>query len=125
MTEQVQERTTALDVVKLAAAVAIVAAGIAGFYLLSGQPIWLRWIVVLASLVAGGFVALQSQQGKQLAAFVQASRVELRKVVWPNRQETMQVTVVVFAMVVVLGLFFWGVDAMLQFLTRWLVQRDS
>ena len=125
MTEQVQESPTAFDVVKLVVAVAIVAAGIAGFYLLSAQPIWLRWIIVLASLVAGAFVALQSHQGKTLSVFVQSSRVELRKVVWPNRQETVQVTIVVFAMVVVLGLFFWGVDAMLQFVTRWLVQRGS
>ena len=125
MTEQVQESPTAFDVVKLVVAVAIVAAGIAGFYLLSAQPIWLRWMIVLASLVAGAFVALQSHQGKTLSVFVQSSRVELRKVVWPNRQETVQVTIVVFAMVVVLGLFFWGVDAMLQFVTRWLVQRGS
>jgi preprotein translocase subunit SecE len=125
MTEQVQEKPTALDVAKLAAGVLIIAAGIAGFYLLSTLPIWVRWIVVLASIFAGGFVGLQSQPGKNLAAFVQNSRVELRKVVWPNRQETVQVTIVVFAMVVVLGLFFWGVDLMLQFLTRWLVQRGS
>jgi preprotein translocase subunit SecE len=125
MAEQVQESSTPLDVLKLVAAVAIVAAGIAGFYVLAEQPIWLRWIIVLVTLVAGVFVALQSHQGKAFSVFVQSSRVELRKVVWPNRQETMQVTVVVFAMVIVLGLFFWGVDTMLQFVTRWLVQRGS
>jgi preprotein translocase subunit SecE len=123
MSEQVQENPTAFDAVKLVAAVAIVAAGIAGFYFLSAQPIWLRWIIVLVSLVAGGFVALQAQQGRAFSLFVQSSRVELRKVFWPTRQETMQVTIVVFAMVVALGLFFWGVDTLLQFLTRWLVQR--
>jgi preprotein translocase subunit SecE len=120
MTEQVQQTPTALDAAKLVAGVAILAAGVAGFYLLSALPIWLRWIIVLAALVVGMLVGLQSQQGKTLWAFVQAARVELRKVVWPNRQETMQVTLVVFVMVIVLGLFFWGLDTLLALLTKWL-----
>jgi preprotein translocase subunit SecE len=120
MTEQVQESATALDAAKLAAGVAIVAAGVAGFYLLGAQPIWLRWIIVLASLVLGALVSLQSHQGKTLWAFIQNARVELRKVVWPNRQETMQVTIVVMVMVLVMGLFFWGLDTVLGLITRWL-----
>jgi preprotein translocase subunit SecE len=120
MAEQAQENATALDAAKLAAGVAVAAAGIAGFYLLANLPIWLRWIIVLAAFGAAVFVALQSHQGKSFWAFVQSSRVELRKVVWPNRQETWQVTLVVFAMVVILGLFFWGLDSLLSFLTRWL-----
>ena len=125
MTEQVQEGATALDAAKLAAGVAILAAGIAGFYLLSEQPIWLRWIIVLAALAAGAFVGLQSYQGKTFWSFVQSSRIELRKVVWPNRQETMQVTIVVFVMIIVLGLFFWGLDTLLGALTRWLTGQGS
>jgi preprotein translocase subunit SecE len=125
MTEQVQESATAVDVAKLAAGVAILAGGIAAFYLLGDLPIWLRWIIVLAALVAGAFVGLQSQQGKTFSAFVQSSRIELRKVVWPNRQETMQVTLVVFVMIIVLGLFFWGVDSLLGFVTQWLTGRGG
>jgi preprotein translocase subunit SecE len=125
MTEQVQQGATAVDAAKLAAGIAILAAGIAGFYLLAEQPIWLRWIIVLAALAVAGLVALQSYQGKTFQSFVQSSRIELRKVVWPNRQETMQVTVVVFAMVLVLGLFFWGLDTLLGALTRWLTGQGS
>ncbi|MFL6619162.1 MAG: preprotein translocase subunit SecE [Povalibacter sp.] len=121
MTEQVQQQSaTALDAAKLAAGVLIVAGGVAAFYLLSAQPIWLRWIIVLAGLIVGALVSLQSFQGKTFWAFVQSSRVELRKVVWPNRQETIQVTIVVIVMVVVLSLFFWGLDSLLGFVTRWL-----
>lgn len=120
MTEQVQESATALDAAKLVAGVAIVVGGVAGFYLLSAQPIWLRWLIVLAALVAGALVGLQSYQGKTFWAFVQSARIELRKVVWPNRQETLQVTIVVFVMVIVLSLFFWGLDTLLGLLTRWL-----
>jgi preprotein translocase subunit SecE len=125
MTEQVQQGATALDAAKLAAGVVIVAAGIAGFYLLSEQPIWLRWIIVLAALTAGALVSLQSYQCKNFSSFVQSSRIELRKVVWPNRQETMQVTIVVFVMIIVLGLFFWGLDTLLGALTRWLTGQGS
>jgi preprotein translocase subunit SecE len=125
MTEQVQQGATAVDAAKLAAGVAILAAGIAGFYLLSEQPIWLRWIIVLAALAVGALVSLQSYQGKTFWSFVQSSRIELRKVVWPNRQETMQVTVVVFVMIVILGLFFWGLDTLLGALTRWLTGQES
>jgi preprotein translocase subunit SecE len=120
MTEQVQEGATALDTAKLSAGIAIVVVGIAGFYLLAEQPIWLRWLVVLAAMAVGFLVTLQSHQGKTFWQFVQSSRIELRKVVWPNRQETMQVTLVVFVMVLVLGLFFWGLDSILGMLTRWL-----
>src|SRR5262245_16870723 len=125
MTDQVQENATALDALKLAAGVVILAAGIAGFYLLADLPIWLRWIIVLASLVVGALVSLQSYQGKTFWQFVQSSRVELRKVVWPSTQETWQVTLVVFVMMLVLGLFFWGVDTLLGFLTKWLTGRGG
>jgi len=125
MTDQVQENATALDALKLAAGVVILAAGIAGFYLLSDLPIWLRWIIVLAALVVGALVSLQSYQGKTFWQFVQSSRVELRKVVWPSTQETWQVTLVVFVMIVVLGFFFWGVDTLLGFLTKWLTGRGG
>ncbi len=125
MTEQVQQGATPLDAAKLAAGVALLAAGIVGFYLLSEQPIWLRWIIVLAGLAAGIFVGLQSYQGKTFQSFVQSSRVELRKVVWPNRQETMQTTLVVFVMILILAVFFWGLDTVLGKLTRWLTGQGS
>ena len=125
MTDQVQENATALDALKLAAGVVILAAGVAGFYLLVDLPIWLRWIIVLAALVAGALVGLQSYQGKTFWQFVQSSRIELRKVVWPTGKETQQVTLVVFVMIIALGLFFWGVDTLLAFLTKWLTGRGG
>jgi len=125
MTEQAQQGATGLDTAKLVAGGAIAVAGIAAFYMLTAQPIWLRWIIVLGSLAAGTLVGLQSHQGKEFSAFVQSSRIELRKVVWPSRQETVQVTIVVFVMILALGLFFWGLDSLLGFLTRWLLGRGG
>jgi len=125
MTEQVQENATVLDTAKLVAGAVVLAGGIAALSLLSTLPIWLRWIMVLAALVLGVLVSLQSLQGKLLWTFVQTSRVELRKVVWPERQETTQVTIVVLVMVVVMALFFWGLDTLLAFVTRWLTGQEG
>ena len=120
MTEQVQQSVTVLDTAKLAAGAVILAGGIAAFYLLPDLPIWLRWIIVLAALVLGMLVGLQSAPGKTFWGFVQSSRTELRKVVWPTAKETQQVTLVVFVMIIVLALFFWALDSLLGVITRWL-----
>jgi preprotein translocase subunit SecE len=113
MTEQDQTGASALDTVKLIAAVAILVGGIAAFYLLGTYPLAVRWLIVFASFGAGIAVALQSVQGRALWAFVQGSRVELRKVVWPTRQETLQTTLVVVVAIVVMGIFFWILDWLL------------
>ncbi len=119
MTDQtVSGAGTPLDTAKLVAAVAILVAGVAGFYLLGQYPLAVRWLLVLVALAAGIFVALQSAQGRAFWQFVQGSRVELRKVVWPTRQETLQTTLLVFVIVLVMGVFFWALDALLGAITR-------
>ena len=118
MTQKVESGPSALDTVKLAAAVAILVGGIAAFYLLTDYPLAVRWVIVLASLAAGFLVALQSVQGRTFWQFVQGSRVELRKVVWPTRQESLQTTLVVFVAILVMAVFFWILDWILGALTR-------
>jgi preprotein translocase subunit SecE len=119
MTEQAQPGgPSALDTVKLVAAIAILIAGVAGFYVLTSYPLAVRWVIVLLALGAGIFVALQSAQGRAFWQFVQGSRVELRKVVWPTRQESLQTTLVVFVAIVAMGIFFWILDWILGSVTR-------
>jgi preprotein translocase subunit SecE len=119
MTEQAQPGgPSALDTVKLVAAIAILFAGVAGFYVLTSYPLAVRWVIVLVALGAGIFVALQSVQGRAFWQFVQGSRVELRKVVWPTRQESLQTTLVVFVAILALGIFFWVLDWILGSVTR-------
>jgi preprotein translocase subunit SecE len=125
MTEKADTGATALDTVKLAAAAAILVAGIAGFYLLTSYPLALRWVIVLASLGLGILVALQSAQGRTFWQFVQGSRIELRKVVWPTRQETLQTTLVVFVAILALGIFFWVLDWILGSVTAALTGRGA
>ena len=125
MTEQTETGATALDTVKLVAAAAILVGGIAAFYWLVDVPVWVRWLIVFAALGVGAFVALQSVQGRKFWQFVQGSRVELRKVVWPTRQETLQTTLVVFVAVFVMGIFFWLLDMILGSVTRALTGQGS
>jgi preprotein translocase subunit SecE len=118
MTEQAEIGASTLDTAKLVASVAILVGGIAAFYLLGNLPLVVRWLIVLAALAAGVFVALQSVQGREFWQFVQGSRVELRKIVWPTRQETLQTTLVVMVAIVVMGIFFWMLDAALGAIMR-------
>ena len=118
MTEQIETGASALDTVKLAAAAAILVGGIVAFYWFDTYPLAVRWAIVLASFGAGAFVALQSSRGRAFWQFVQGSRVELRKVVWPTRQETLQTALVVFIAITALGLFFWMLDWVLGAVTR-------
>ena len=118
MSEHADTGSSALDTAKLIAAVAILIGGIAAFYLFGTLPIAVRWVIVLYALGAGIAVALQSSQGRTFWQFVQGSRVELRKVVWPTGQETGQTTLVVVVAVLVMGVFFWLLDMLLGAVTR-------
>ena len=126
MTEEIkaQDGGTA-NTVKLTIASLLVAVGVAGFYVLSNQSIWVRWLVVVAGLVLGGLVIAFSQTGTDLKQFISAARVELRKIVWPNRNETLMTTAVVLGFVVIAGLFFWGLDVVLAWATQALTRQGS
>jgi len=114
---KVQDAGTA-DKVKLAIAIVIVIAGVAGYYVLANQAAWLRWLSVIASLVLAGVVVAFSRYGSEFRRFVELARIELRKIVWPTRQETLQTTLVVFGFVIVAGVFFWLLDLALAWATK-------
>jgi preprotein translocase subunit SecE len=105
----------------LSAAVLLVLAGLAGFYLLNTQPMPLRVTAVVAGIALGLGAASLAPLGRAAWQFALDSRVELRKMVWPTGQHTRRMTAVVIAFVVLLGLFFWAVDWLLALGTRHLL----
>ena len=114
------------DVAKLVVAIVIAVAGIVAFYVLKGQqsePV--RWLVFVGALVLGAVVFWMSQYGRATWKFVLDSRIELYKVVWPDRDKTRQLTIVVFAFVAILAVFFWGLDALLAWATRSILGRGA
>jgi preprotein translocase subunit SecE len=110
-----------LDILKLLIAAGVLTAGLFGYYwyLEWSQP--LRVLLVLGGTIAGVAIAMSSTQGRRLWAFIQGSRIEIRKVVWPTKQETTQTAIAVFVFTLILALFFWGLDSFLLWLTRTLV----
>jgi len=119
MSEQVdQGGSTVVDTAKLLLAVITVIAGIGGYYWFVELPTAVRILMVLAGVAVSAAFLFWSAQGRAVWQFVQGSRVELRKMVWPTRQETLQTTLVVFAFVLLLGVFFWLVDMLLAWATR-------
>jgi preprotein translocase subunit SecE len=108
--------TTIADKVKLTAAAALVCVGIAGYYWLAQQSIVLRILAVFAGIAAGAVVALTSVPGREFVVFTREALVEVRKVVWPTRKETIQTTAAVFAFVVVMAVFLWLSDKTLEWL---------
>jgi preprotein translocase subunit SecE len=121
MNEQAQEQNAGADAVGYAAialSVLLVIGGIAGYYLLDTRPDWQRWSSAGLGLVAGLVVFIVSPVGRRAWQFAVDSRVELRKVVWPSKQESIQTTLAVFMFVTAAGLFFWGIDWLLALITK-------
>jgi preprotein translocase subunit SecE len=120
MNARAEAGATGLDTVKLVAAAVLLVAGIYGFYHFAAYSTLLR---VVGLLVIGGgaaAVALQTEQGRRLWQFAGDARTEVRKVVWPTRQETVQTTLVVIVMVLILGIVLWLFDMILISILRFL-----
>jgi preprotein translocase subunit SecE len=113
-TTQVQTVSTAGDKAKLVASALLVVAALAGYFLLAKQgPLaqWAAFLVLLALAVASFLV---SEPGKQLIAFGRDAWREVKKVVWPTRKESTQMTAVVFGFVLIMALFLWLTDKTLE-----------
>jgi preprotein translocase subunit SecE len=98
------------DKLKLLAAMLIVVTGIGAFYYFGDKPGYVQLVILLVSGIAAVVVFLQTAVGQAAKAFGSGAIVELRKVVWPTQKETMQVTLIVFVMAVLVALFLWAVD---------------
>jgi len=109
-----------VDRLLVAGSIAII---VAAFYYYYSNPLVasvIRVLILLAGLALSIIVLYQSTTGKELWNFTLAARVELRKIVWPSRQETFQMTLVVVVFTLVMGLFFWLLDMFLLWATRFL-----
>lgn len=118
VTKSETQAISRIDTFKLVGAGAIVVVALAAFYLFSNHSLLVRVLGLLAAGVAAVVVALQTAPGAEILEFLQGSRAEVRKVVWPTRAETTQTTLIVIVMVVVMGLLLWLLDVLLF----WLVQ---
>ena len=122
-TSQVETVSTGADKAKLAAAAVLLIAGLAGFYLLAKQGALAQWGVLLLALAAAVGVFFSAEPGRQLVAFGRDSVREVRKVVWPTRKESVQMTLYVFGFVLVMAVLLWTADKTIEWVFYDLILR--
>ena len=110
----IENVSTTADKAKLVLVVVLVVAALAGFYMLTAQGAIVQWLTLVGGLVAAVVVFLLSLPGRQLVAFGNDAWREVNKVVWPTRKESTQMTLYVFAFVVIMALFLWLTDKTLE-----------
>jgi preprotein translocase subunit SecE len=117
-TEISSEGSSALDTLKLIVALALLVAGIYGFYYFEAQATWIRLLGLLGVVALAVFIVVQTPKGRGIWRFAADSRTEVRKVVWPTRQETLQTLLIIVIAVFITALFLWLVDSILFWVVR-------
>jgi preprotein translocase subunit SecE len=113
MSAKAESQSSMMDTVKLVVAALLVGAGIVGFSVYSEMSQLYRVLALVAIVLLAAGIALSTVSGKGLLAFLKNSRTEVRKMVWPTRVETMQTTLMVVVIVILLSIFLWLVDMLL------------
>ena len=112
-----KEISSTLDTLKMASAVAILLSSVFSFYYFAELSVLIRVLAVIFSVILSLLIFFSTQRGIIFWDFLQGSRVEMNKVIWPTKQETIQTTLTVFVFVLVLGIFFWLLDFLLLYIT--------
>ncbi|MGQ0659192.1 MAG: preprotein translocase subunit SecE [Chromatiales bacterium] len=118
MNSKAEAPTSNLDTAKLWAASIVTGAAIVGFYYFSEHSLLVRVLGLLVAALIAGAIAYQTERGRLFAAFLKEAQIEVRKVVWPTREETVKTTTVVVAVVVLVAVALWGLDLVLSWLVR-------
>ena len=113
MVSKTEQSTSAIDTFKLMTAVLVLLAGVVAFYYFEEESQLLRVLGMLAVAVIAFLIAASSDVGRRSLGFFKDARVEVRKVVWPTRQETVQTTIAVLFMVVLVAIMLWLFDMFL------------
>jgi len=113
----IENVTSVTDKLKLGLAVFVIIAGIVSFSVLESKlPTVARVAIFVASLALAAVIAWMSEPGRRTVAFAHESYNEVKRVSWPTRKETLQMTGIVFAFVAIMGLFLWVLDKLVEWL---------
>jgi preprotein translocase subunit SecE len=113
MTAQSEPNTRTSDIIRQVLAAGLIIGGIAGFYYFSDHSLLLRVLALVVLVIVSAALVFTTDLGRRTWDFMKESRVEVRKVIWPSRQETTQTTLIVFVMVFIVGLVLWLLDMFL------------
>lgn len=117
MSTNVEQSNNGLDVVKWLIAIALLAGAVIANNIFEQESVLIRAIGVVVAVIVAGFVAATTEKGKTFISFAKESNKEVRKVIWPSRQEATQTTLIIFAATVVIAILLYFLDMGL----RWLV----
>ena len=107
------EPTGSFDFLKWGVIVLLLAGAVVGNYMFAEQSVLIRALAVVAAIIVAGLVAMQTVKGRTAVEFAKESRTEVRKVVWPTRQEAVQTTGIVLVATLIMSLLLWGLDSVL------------
>lgn len=113
MNSKVSDDVSKFDSLKWLVVITIVAVGVVGNSVYANESLLYRVLALVALAIVAGFVALQTAKGKAFFRLFKEAKNEIRKVVWPTRQETLQTTLIVVVAVLIVGLLLWGLDSLL------------
>lgn len=125
MTSKPEAEIGRFDTLKWAFAVLLLVGAVVAFYWYHEQLLAIRVVGLLLALAVSVFIVSGTQLGGTVIGYLHDSRTELRKVVWPTRQETLQTTLAVFLMVTIMGVFLWLLDMLLLWGVRVLTGQGS
>ena len=114
-----------MDKIKLVISALLVVAGIVGFYFLESHALIFRVLAVLVGFVLAALLFKTTPSGKVFFAFAADSIAEAKRVVWPSRKETIQTTVAVFVLVLLVALFLWIIDTGFMWLVKSLMEHGA
>ena len=113
--------SSGLDILKWGVVAVLVGAGVAGNAYFADESLLYRILALLVLAVIAGFVALQTAKGRNFCQLLKDARAEIRKVVWPTKAETRQTTLIVMAVVVMVGLLLWALDSLLSLIVSGII----
>lgn len=121
MSIKAEAKESRFDALKWLVVVVLVAVGVVANHYFAAQSILYRVVGLLVLAAVAAFIALQTAKGQAFFGLLKDARTEIRKVVWPTRQETTQTTLIVVAVVLVMALLLWGLDSLLGWLVSTIV----
>lgn len=116
MSNNEQQQSSSVNIALWLVVIALVAATIFGNNYFGAESLLYRVLGILALSIVTAIIAFQTIQGKAFWQLLKGSRAEIRKVVWPSRQETVQTTLIVSVVIIIAGLLLWGLDTLLSWL---------
>lgn len=121
MNDKVNAAESKLDLVKWVIVAVLVVAGVYGNSYFAAESVLYRTVALVALALVAGWLAAQTTKGKSFIQLALEARTEIRKVVWPTRQETTHTTLIVVVVVVIVAIILWGLDSTVSWIIALLI----